>query len=58
MRLRRWIVIAVVALLAGGSLGCAEEGGGEKLGRQVDEAAEEAGAAIDEAAEEAKKKLE
>ena len=58
MRFRQWIAIAIVTALAGGSLGCREEGATEKLGRKFDEAAQSAGDAIEDAADEAKKKRE
>ncbi len=58
MRIQRWIAIAIVAAMFGGSIGCQEEGPAEKLGRQLDDAAQTAGDAIEDAAEEAKKKLE
>lgn len=50
------LIAASFALLFAG--GCREEGGAEKLGKQIDEAAESAGEAMEDAAEEAKKKLE
>ncbi len=58
MRFRQWIAIAIVTALAGGSLGCREEGEAEKFGRQLDEAAQNTGDAVEDAADEAKKKLE
>jgi hypothetical protein len=58
MRFRHWIAVAIATALAGGSLGCQEEGQAEKLGRQLDEAAQDAGEAIEDAADDAKKKSE
>ena len=55
MRLTQWTGLTLTAIfaLAIGTLGCKEEGPGEKMGKAVDEAAADA----EDAAEDAKKKL-
>ena len=58
MKFRVWVAVAIMTAVAGGSLGCREEGAAEKFGRQLDEAAESAGDAIEDASDDAKKKLE
>ena len=47
--------IVATVLFVGAGTGCREEGGAEKLGRQIDDALESAGDAIDEAGDEAKR---
>ena len=56
-----WVILALVALLAGGPIACGKKGAGERTGKALDEAAEDlkkAGEEIKDGAEEVGKAIE